>query len=650
MKSFVLGLVASLFLVVSVDAQDYRMKWGDVPLEDVQMTSFEADSNAQAVILGEFGEVEVDVRGRVMYRYHLRVKLLSEAAYDDWGTYALSYWDGSYPQRISKVQGNTFVLGQDGKVVRHKLGKKEIFKENVADNVKQLRFTLPALEPGAVVEYRYSMSTENPVYLPDWDFQHSEPTRYSEYKATIANYFGYVQVNSVPRFDVETKEEVIGPEGNSMQYRWGVKDMPALREEPYITTLEDYKAKIEFQLSSFDFPGTPRETFLSTWEELAEELRKESDFWGAMKAGKRVRALAEEITAGITDPHEKMHALHNYVRSNITWTGEYGVYAGNKLDNIVKDGSASVGGQTLLLIAMLRSVGIESYPVVLSTRSNGAITRLHPLLTQFDYVIANASIGGKDYFLDSTNPLAPSDLLPLRALNGLGWLIGDDAEKWISLNSSSKYVQLVRMEGALDEFGRLEGKLSASTDGYGALAIRSMLNEGGERDKVGNELLEELDGMEISGVQIENEGDLEKPLSMSAELALDGFAQQAGDFLYVNPHALSRINENPLRLEERAFPVDLGYAYDWVYSIQLQLPEGYEVQESLKDTRMVLPDKGGMFQRSTQISEDKLVMQTRFTLSKSKYSPNMYKNLRELYDRVVAAEAEQIVLMRAGEE
>ena len=650
MKPFVVGLIASLFLVVSVYAQDYSMKWGDVPLEDVQMTSFEADSNAQAVILGEFGEVEVDVRGRVMYRYHLRVKLLAEAAYDEWGTYAIPYWDGSYPQRISKVQGNTFVLGPNGKVVRHKLGKKEIFKENVAENVEQIRFTLPALEPGAVVEYRYTMSTENPVYLPNWDFQHSEPTRYSEYKATIANYFGYVQVNSVPRFDVETKDEVIGPEGNSMQYRWGVKNMPALREEPYITTLEDYKAKIEFQLSSFDFPGTPRETFLSTWEELAQELRRESEFGGAMKASKRVRALAEEITAGITDPHEKLHALHNYVRSNVTWNGEYGVYSENKLDNIVKDGTGSVGGQTLLLIAMLRSVGIESYPVVLSTRGNGAITRLHPLLTQFDYVIANANIGGKDYFLDSTNPLAPSDLLPLRALNELGWLIGDDTEKWISLNSSSKYVQLVRMEGSLDELGRLEGQLSASTDGYGALALRSMLSKGGEKDKVSGELLDELDGMEISGVQIENEADLEKPLSMSAELALDGFAQQAGDFLYVNPHALSRIDENPLRLEERAFPVDLGYAYDWVYSIQLQLPEGYEVQESLKDTRMVLPDKGGMFQRSTQINGNQLVMQTRFTLSKSKYSPKMYKNLRELYDRVVAAEAEQVVLMRAGEE
>ena len=61
------------------------------------MTTFEADTNAHAVVLGELGEVEVDVRGRVMYNYHIRVKLLSEAAYDDWGAFYIRYWDGDYP-------------------------------------------------------------------------------------------------------------------------------------------------------------------------------------------------------------------------------------------------------------------------------------------------------------------------------------------------------------------------------------------------------------------------------------------------------------------------------------------------------------------------------------------------------------------------
>ena len=146
---------------------------------------------------------------------------------------------------------------------------------------------------------------------------------------------------------------------------------------------------------------------------------------------------------------------------------------------------------------------------------------------------------------------------------------------------------------------------------------------------------------------MQNKDDLEKAVTISAEVAVDGFGQSAGDFLYVNPHALSRWEENPLRLEKRAFPVDIGYPLDFVYSVQITLPQGYTLQDNIADTRLVLPEKGGMFMRSTTVENGTLVMQTRFKLDKDRYSPKVYSDLRELFDRVVAAEAEQIVLKRS---
>ena len=488
----------SLFVFSTATAQSGQIKWGDVPLSDLQMTSFEPDTNAHAVILGEMGEVEVDVRGNVTFDYHIRVKLLSEAAYDDWGTYSIPYWDGEYSQRVSKVQGHTFVLDDRGKAVKHKLGKKEVFKEKISDKWKQLRFTLPALEPGAVVEYRFTMTTENPVFLPDWDFQHSEPTMWSEYKATIAQNFGYVQVHNVPYFSVDEEIEITGPEGNSNQYRWVINDMPALREEPYITTLEDYKAKIEFQLSKYVFPGGPVQNYLSTWEELAEELRQDAEFGGALKGTKKIRNLAQALTAGVEDPREKLMLIHDYVRSNITWDGKFTYYASDRLDKVVEAGSGSIADQTMILIAMLRSVGIEAYPVLLSTRSHGAVTRLYPLLTQFNYLVAHVNVRGKEYLVDSTDPMAPVGLLPLHAISGAGWLISDAGTQWVPVKSSFKYVNLVKMEGEIDEHGRLSGKLTASSDGYGALEIRNAIAEAGETEAITNEIIEDFDGLQVS--------------------------------------------------------------------------------------------------------------------------------------------------------
>ena len=639
--------VISCFFFFQATAQNTEMKWGDVPLADLQMDSFAADTNAHAVILGEKGEVQVDVRGNVTYKYHIRVKLLSEAAYEDWGTYEIPFWDGDYAQRISKVQGHTVVLGDNGKVVKHKLGKKEVFKEKISDKWKQVRFTLPALEPGAVVEYRYNMVTENPVFLPDWDFQHAEPTRWSEYKATLSQNFGYVQVHSVPYFTVEDHTKVTLPEGDANEFRWVVKDMPALRDEPYITTLEDYKAKIEFQLSKYVFPGSPIQNYMSSWEALADELRKDSEFGGAMKASKKLRNKAEALTVGVEDPHEKLKLIHDYVRSNITWDGKHGYYASSKLDKVVDAGTGSIADQTMILIAMLRSVGIEAYPVLLSTRPHGAVTRLYPLLTQFNYVIAHVNVRGKEYLVDATDPMAPLGLLPKRALNGAGWLISEAQTQWVPVKPSFKYVNLIQLTGSIDEYGRLTGKLTASGDGYGALNIRQAIAEESEKDVVVDEILEELDGLQVSGVEIQNETNLEDAVTITADVVVDGFGQQAGDFLYLNPHALSRWDENPLRLEKRTFPVDLGYPHDFVYSVQISLPEGYTLQDNIPDARLVIPEKGGMFMRSTTVDNGALIMQTRFTLNKDKYSPKVYKDLRELFDRVVAAEAEQIVLKRS---
>ena len=646
-------LLASLFLVLfsftlSTTAQELKMKFGDVSLADLQMTSFDADTNAQAVILGELGKVTVDVRGNIKYDYHIRVKLLSEAAYEDWGTVAIPYWNGEYSasERLSKVQGNTFVLDQSGKAVRHKLGKKEIFKEKVSDKWMQLRFTLPALEPGAVVEYRYSMTTENPVFLPDWDFQHSEPTIWSEYRATISQNFGYVQVHNVPYFSIEDEQQITGPEGDSNEYRWVIKDMPALREEPYITTLEDYKAKIEFQLSKYVFPGSPVQSYLSTWDQLAKELREDPEFGGAMKGTKKIRNQAEALTAGVEDPHEKLKLIHDYVRSNITWDGKYRYYASGRLDKVVSAGAGSNGDQIMILIAMLRSVGLEAYPVLLSTRRHGAITRLYPLLSQFNYMVAKVNVRGKEYLVDCTDPMAPVDLLPLRALNRVGWLVGDAGAQWVPLNATSKYMSMIQLDGEMDEYGRLTGKVTASSGGYNALEVRTAIAEEGESEIVNTAILDEMESMQVNLIEIQNKDDYEKGVTVVADLTVEEFAQQAGDFLYVNPHALSRWDENPLRLEKRTFPVDIGYPLDYIYMVQINLPQGYTIQDTIADTRMVIPGKGGLFQRSTTVENGVLKMQTRFTLNKERYDPGTYKDLRELFDRVVAAEAEQIVLKR----
>ena len=42
----------------------------------------------------------------------------------------------------------------------------------------------------------------------------------------------------------------------------------------------------------------------------------------------------------------------------------------------------------ILLVSMLRDVGLEAHPVLISTRSHGQVVQVYPLLSQFNDVLA----------------------------------------------------------------------------------------------------------------------------------------------------------------------------------------------------------------------------------------------------------------------
>ena len=59
--------------------------------------------------------------------------------------------------------------------------------------------------------------------------------------------------------------------------------------------------------------------------------------------------------------------------------------------------------KSLLLLAMLDEMGIESEAVLVRSRGGDVLPQLLPLPLNFDHVIVHAKIDGKDYWLDGTN-------------------------------------------------------------------------------------------------------------------------------------------------------------------------------------------------------------------------------------------------------
>ncbi len=650
------GLMIFLLPAAFLFAQDKPMKWGDVPRADLEMTSFPADSNAAAIILCDYGEVEFTGSDfEMVYKRHRRIKILSEAGYK-WGNYALQYYAKEDRQRVRDIEGQTIKLAADGSVQREKLDKKSIFDENVDGEWRRIRFTLPNLSPGAVVEYRFTVRSQNGTFLHEWEFQTGEPTRWSEFRAEIPQILHYVMIrptNIAFAID-ESSTHPIPPATLNLSYtlkvlskRWAMRDMPALREEPFMTTPDDYRAKLRFQLSKVVWPGELPVEIMNTWEKLAEDLISYENFGGQIERHGVLRRQAETLVAGMSNPEEKLRVIYDYVRTTMNWNGEYGLYTDVDLDKAFQARRAGGPEIALMLTGMLRAAGLEAHPVLLSTRDNGKPIDIYSILSQFNHVLTYAKIGAREYLLDATDQFCPHTLLPAHALNEKGWLVDKKNPRWINIATTGISSNQTMVSAKLAPDGALAGKFESSDAGYSGLHDRRTLRDKKEDEYIRDSWLSDLTGARLDSFKISFKDSTHKPLSTEAYFSSSDYAQVAGDKIYFNPVFFGRYDENPFKLPERNFPVDFTYGRKLHYTLNLALPDGYVVQELPGNITLNLPGDGGQFRRLAQVEGNALQFTSQITIRKPRFDPLEYKALREFYDRIVAAHAEQVVLKRA---
>lgn len=658
------------------------------------MDHYAPDSNAAVVVLSDYGNLFFENDLDMVFERHTRIKILTEAGYD-WGTVTIPYLAEDRTQQVKGIKGRTYYAAEGGRMETHEMKKGSIFDEDVDGAWKRMRFTLPALQPGSIIEYRYKVISTNPKYFPDWAFQKSEPVLRSEYRAEIPEIFRYVSIFQ-GRLEPDVSEQKpysrrmhwtidlggfnepaswvrphlledkarASTEVDGIKYRWVMQEVPALRREPYMTTPEDFRSKIRFELAEIGRPSTQRvqvtyqgETFdlpatqlpvrpvMTSWEQLAEELMDSKRFGKQIGAHRKVRDQAKALVEGLTDPKEKMLAIYDYLRTTMVWSGRRGVIAGQDLDKALAAGNADGPEITLLLISMLREVGLEAYPVLISTRNHGQVLPLYPLIEQFNSVLTVVSINDEGYLLDATDPLRPYDLLPPEAINGEGFLVHEGNTVWLPLKTLGSYRHKRFLHATLDASGQLAGTLQAFDGGYSALANRRALKEAETPEAFAEQvLLEDLDEVQVDSCTVTGAEAVAEQLRTRAVFSAPAYAQVAGEYIYFNPTPLGRLGENPLRLPERTFPVDLTYPRQLVYTFQVWLPEGFTVQEVPRSVSIRLPDGSAFFQRRIQVDDNMLMAQSEFVIKKPVFEPELYEQLRSFYQQIVAAEAEQVVL------
>ena len=131
---------------------------------------------------------------------------------------------------------------------------------------------------------------------------------------------------------------------------------------------------------------------------------------------------------------QKMKRIHQYVRSNMVWDGISSRYseAGVKSVHEKKGNSADIN---LLLVSLLRSAGLETYPLLVSERHHGRVDTAYPFIDQFNKVVALVRLDGNQYVMDGTDNATPSVMMPVQLLNTTGFLVDKKKYGFVHLNA-----------------------------------------------------------------------------------------------------------------------------------------------------------------------------------------------------------------------
>ena len=668
----VLISICIFFCLISVAQNKPPIKFNHVSIEDFDISKFKVDTTYGAIVIADIGSSSFIGNSKgwftLVYTHQCRIKIINKKGFDLASVEIPLYVSSksNSEEKLENLKAKTFNI-ENGQVVETSLKKDAIFKDKRDKNHFLTKFTMPAVKEGSVIEYSYTISSDFLFNLQPWTFQGEYPRVWSEYNLDVPNFFEYVFLfKGYNNFDVKTSEkkytnylvnESGGDAGARAQtfsissensiHRWVLKNVPVLKIERFTSCIENHISRLEFQMSGQQFPGMPHTDVMGTWKTLSTKLLEDEEFGSKLEKGNSwLSDDLKNLRNAKEDQLEEAKKVFAFVRDNFKCQGNRGIYLSASLKDIFKAKSGYEADLNLLLTAMLKHENIEAEPIILSTRSNGFANDFYPLLGLFNYVVCQVKINGVVYYLDASKPYLGFNKLPEKCFNGTARVVNVScpAVYFYADSIKEKKITSVMLFNDDKKPGKWDGLINKSYGYYESCELRQKFINN-EKATFEKKLKETFSGdYAISDIKFEAENDYEAPIKMSYALTVDG--NDNSNLIYFNPMINEGYHENIFKAAERKYPVEMPYRMDETYTFQIEIPEGFVIDELPKSAKVLLNEGEGAFEYLISRSDKEISLRSHIVLNKAVFFPDDYETLRNFFDYIVKKDAEQIVFKK----
>ena len=633
-----------------------NLKWGKPTDQELQMTEYAADKDAEAVVLYHKTDVSYQFISndfKVYYRVNTRLKVLKPEG-KRLADGQIVYLDGpanrGRHELVAGLKATAYNL-ENGKLVKTKMERSMTSEERLDKNQMVMKFSVPQVKVGTVIEYEYRIESDFYGNIRDWYAQHEIPVLYTCYELSIPEWFTFnFEETGMNHLEKKAYSEPMtllfsgGTENILTNIKTFVgRNLPALKDDDFVWHAADYGDKVTAELANIFVPGAVYQSYTSTWTDVDGQLMNDEDFGGRLK---RSSPLKDEITAagipGISDKTERIAAVWKLLKSKVRWNGKYALW-GESASKVLKEGTGTNADINFLLINMLKDAGIGSTPVIMRTRDSGILPLSHSSLKYLNTFVVGIPMSDTGMaYLDGSAEDGYLNVLPARLLVSRARVLQTTGtDLWVNLQDNARGRETTSIQAQLGTDGLLMGNKSSIFLDEAAAAKRHEWRLAKDSVELIHKM-QERDGIEIQSYSLEGRYDFSP--TVKEELTFTKQCDAAGDLIYVNPLIFIPQRESPFTTAERILPIEFPYKQSEMQNVMITLPEGYVVEEVPKP--IVIKLDGATARIAFSVLDKMLNIQYMMNLDKNFFASTEYQDLKAFFDRVVESNKQIITLKK----
>ncbi|WP_333808847.1 DUF3857 domain-containing protein [Flavobacterium sp.] len=633
------------FLLVFQIGFSQKIKLGAVTIEELKEKTHPKDSSSAAAYIFKKGTTNFHLTSEgsweITTEVDIKIKVYKKEGFE-FANQSIPYYVGSNKERVTIYEAYTYNL-VDGKIEKTKLKSEGEFKEELNERWNLKKITFPSVKEGSIIEYRYRIVSPYISNFSDWYFQYNIPVNYVQYEAYIPQYFVYRTVITGYENIVTEEKYMNGSDYNSTKYTYIGKDVIGLKEEEFVKNIDNYTSKLKFELASINYPNKPTKNVSLNWEDVSKSIYENDDFGKELNYKSYFDTEINALVKENMNENEKMDVVFSYVQKIMNWNKNNGYNCEYGVKRAFKEKTGNVADINLMLVAMLRFVGLNANPIIISTTSNGIA--IFPSRLAFNYVIAGVKLqDGNLILLDATSKNTYPNIIPIKAINWFGrMLLANGTSVEVDLNPKKASTKNITILAEIKDHFTIEGKTREVLTDYNALQYREKF---GNVNKISikENLEKKYNGIEIDELVVKNE--MSKPVTINYSFISNNSAEIIGDKLFVSPLLFMTNEENPFKSEKRSYPVEFDFPQKVNYNISLKISENYVVEFIPSSILYKTPGGELVFNFSISNTNNVLQISSSLEINSTLISAQDYSVLKLFFKEMINKQTEKIILKK----